>query len=30
MQDAQMHEYEASNAWKVLQRLKELDQGLKE
>ena len=30
MQDAQMHDNEASNAWRVLQRSKELDQGLKE
>ena len=30
MHDAQMHDNEASNAWKVLQRLKELDQGPKE
>ena len=29
MQDAQMHDNEASNAWRVLQRLKELDQGPK-
>ena len=27
MQDAQMHDNEASNAWRVLQKLKELDQG---
>ena len=26
MHDAQMHDNEASNAWRVLQRLKELDQ----
>ena len=30
MHDAQMHDNEASNAWKVLQRSKELDQGPKE
>ena len=30
MHDAQMHDNEASNAWRVLQRLKELDQGPKE
>ena len=30
MQDAQMHEYEAYNAWQVLQRSKELDQEPKE
>ena len=30
MQDAQMHEYKVSNAWKVLQKSKELDQGQKE
>ena len=30
MQGAQMHDNEASNAWRVLQRLKELNQGLKE
>ena len=30
MQDAQMHDNEASNAWRVLQRLKELDQEPKE
>ena len=29
MQDAQMHDNEASNAWRVLQRSKELDQGPK-
>ena len=29
MHDAQMHDNEASNAWRVLQRLKELDQGPK-
>ena len=30
MHDAQMHDNEASNAWMVLQRLKELNQGPKE
>ena len=30
MQDAQMHDNEASNAWRVQQRSKELDQGPKE
>ena len=30
MQDAQMHDKEASNARRVLQRSKELDQGPKE
>ena len=30
MHDAQMRDNEASNAWKVLQRSKELDQGPKE
>ena len=30
MHDAQMHDNEASNAWRVLQRSKELDQGPKE
>ena len=29
MHDAQMQDNKASNAWKVLQRLKELDQGPK-
>ena len=29
MHDAQMHDNEASNAWRVLQRSKELDQGPK-
>ena len=30
MHDAQMHDNETSNAWRVLQRLKELDQGPEE
>ena len=30
MHDAQMHDNEAYNAWRVLQRLKELDQGPRE
>ena len=30
MHDAQMHNNEASNAWRVLQKSKELDQGPKE
>ena len=30
MHDAQMHDNEASNAWRVLQKSKELDQGPKE
>ena len=30
MHDAQMHDNEASNPWRVLQRSNELDQGLKE
>ena len=30
MHDAQMHDNEASNTWKVLQRSKELDQGPRE
>ena len=30
MHDAQMHDNEASNTWRVLQRSKELDQGPKE
>ena len=30
MHDAQMHGNETSNAWRVLQRSKELDQGPKE
>ena len=30
MHNAQMHDNEASNAWRVLQKLKELDQGPKE
>ena len=30
MHDAQMHDNETSNAWRVLQRSKELDQGPKE
>ena len=30
MHDAHMHDNEASNTWRVLQRLKELDQGPKE
>ena len=30
MHDAQMHDNEVSNAWKVPQRSKELDQGPKE
>ena len=30
MHDAQMHDNEAFNAWRVLQRSKELDQGSKE
>ena len=30
MHDAQMHDNEASNAWRVLQRSKKLNQGLKE
>ena len=30
MRDAQMHDNKASNAWRVLQRSKELDQGPKE
>ena len=30
MQDAQMHDNEVSNAWRVQQKLKELDQGPKE
>ena len=29
MHDTQMHDNEASNAWRVLQRSKELDQGQK-
>ena len=29
MHDAQMHDNEASNVWRVLQRSKELDQGPK-
>ena len=29
MHDAQMHDNEASNAWRVLQRSKKLDQGPK-
>ena len=29
MHDAQMHDNKASNAWRVLQRSKELDQGPK-
>ena len=30
MHDVQMHDNEASNAWKVLQRFKEFDQGSRE
>ena len=30
MHDAQMHDNEAFNAWRVLQKLEELDQGPKE
>ena len=30
MHDAQIHNNEASNAWRVLQRSKDLDQGLKD
>ena len=30
MHDAQMHDNEVSNAWRVLQRSKELNQGPKE
>ena len=30
MHDAQMHDNEAFNAWRILQRSKELDQGPKE